>query len=66
MSTPQTPHKSAGDAVNQDTRNETVTSHHFAENAGKRDTFQPCALEYRTYAANTAATTVDKFSNPTN
>ena len=43
MSTPPTPHRYAGDAVNQDTRNETVTSHHFAENAGKKDTFQPCA-----------------------
>ena len=30
--------------VSRDTRNETVASHHFAENAGKRDTFQPYAL----------------------
>ena len=44
MSTQQTPHRYVGDAVNQDTRNETVASRHFAENAGKRDTFQPCAL----------------------
>ena len=44
MSTQQTPHKYVGDAVNQDTRNETVASHHFAENAGKGDTFQPYAL----------------------
>ena len=44
MSMQQTPHKYVGDAVNRDTRNETVASHHFAENAGKRDTFQPYAI----------------------
>ena len=41
MSTQWTSRKYVGDAVNQDTRNKTVASHHFAENAGKRDTFQP-------------------------
>ena len=44
MSTQQTLRKYVGDAVNRDIRNEIVAGHHFAENAGKRDTFQPYAL----------------------
>ena len=53
--------------MNQDTRNETVTSHHFAENAGKRDTFQPCApLSTGPTLPSPLQQQVDKFSNPTN
>ena len=37
-------HQYVGDAVNQVTRNGTVASNRFAENAGKRDMFQLCAL----------------------
>ena len=44
ISTRQTTHQYVGDAVNQVTRNGTVASNRFAENAGKRDMFQLCAL----------------------
>ena len=40
-------HQYVGDAVSQVTRKRTVTSHHFVENAEKRDTFQPCVLLIR-------------------
>ena len=67
MSTPQTPPKYAGDAVNQDTRNETVTSHHFCGKC-RREGHVPalCPLSTGPTLPTPLQQQVDKFSNPTN